>query len=180
MKNIKKLFHRLSYLQYPLVLIAFILLIKPLFKGFDYLSSNPEYLFNTYSNALIFFGVTLSFSALQDPTRTSLRLEKKIWQNPKKAKLHLSITLITTFIFFASGLWGFIISGSYQREFAFASIILAIGLLGYLKFQIEVFEAHRESVSKTDITDWEKLSEAQKKGFPDAIDEIESGKVKST
>jgi len=42
MKSIKKLFHGLSYLQYPLVLIAFILLIKPLFKGFDYLSSNPE------------------------------------------------------------------------------------------------------------------------------------------
>ena len=147
MKNIKKLFHRLSYLQYPLVLIAFILLIKPLFKGFDYLSSNPEYLFNTYSNALIFFGVTLSFSALQDPTRTSLRLEKKIWQNPKKAKLHLSITLITTFIFFASGLLGFIMSGSSQREFAYGSIVLAIGLLGYLKFQIEVFEIHKEKAS---------------------------------
>jgi len=39
--------------------------------------------------------------------------------------------------------------------------------LGYLKFQIEVFEAHRENVSKTDITDWEKLSEAQKKELPD-------------
>ena len=147
MKSIKKLFHGLSYLQYPLVLIAFILLIKPLFKGFDYLSSNPEYLFDTYSYALIFFGVTLSFSALQDPTRTSLRFEKKIWQNPKKAKVHLSITLITTFIFFASGLLGFIMSGSSQREFAFGSIVLAIGLLSYLKFQIELFEIHKEKTS---------------------------------
>ncbi|HOF55706.1 MAG TPA: hypothetical protein PLD74_07785 [Prolixibacteraceae bacterium] len=147
MKNIKKLFHRLSYLQYPLVLIAFILLIKPLVKGFDYLSSNPEYLFDAYSNALIFFGVTLSFSALQDPTRTSLRFEKKIWENPKKAKVYLSITLITTFIFFASGLLGFIMSGSSQREFAYGSIVLAIGLLGYLKFQIEVFEIHKEKAS---------------------------------
>jgi hypothetical protein len=33
--------------------------------------------------------------------------------------------------------------------------------------------------SKKDITDWEKLSEAQKKGLLDAIDEIESGKGKS-
>ncbi len=33
--------------------------------------------------------------------------------------------------------------------------------------------------SNKDITDWEKLSEAQKKGLFDAIDEIESGKGKS-
>ena len=33
--------------------------------------------------------------------------------------------------------------------------------------------------SKKDINDWEKLSEAQKKGLLDAIDEIESGKGKS-
>jgi hypothetical protein len=33
--------------------------------------------------------------------------------------------------------------------------------------------------SKKDITDWEKLSEAQKKGLFDAIDEIESGKGQS-
>ncbi len=33
--------------------------------------------------------------------------------------------------------------------------------------------------SKKDITDWEKLSEAQKKGLFDAIDEIESGKGES-
>ena len=147
MKNIKKLFHGLRYLQYPLVLIAFIFIIKPLFKGFDYLSSNPEYLFNSYSNALMFFGVTLSFSALQDPTKTSLRFEKKIWQNPKRAKVLLSITLITTFIFFAAGFWGFFMSGNYLKEFAFGSIVLAIGLLGYLKFQIDVFETHKEKTS---------------------------------
>lgn len=147
MKNVKNLFHRLSYLQYPLVLVAFILLIKPLLKGFDYLSSNPEYLFNTYSRALIFFGVTLSFSALQDPSRTSLWFENKIWQNPKKAKVLISITLITTFIFLISGLLGLTMSGSSQREFSIGSIVLAIGLLGYLKFQIEVFEIHKEKDS---------------------------------
>lgn len=148
MKNIKKIFHRLSYLQYPLLLAAFYFLIKPLFKGFDYLSANPEYLFNTYSNALILFGVTLSFSALQDPSRTSLRFEKKIWENPKKAKLFLSVTLITTLIFFTAGLLGFWMSGSSQKEFALGSIVLGIGLLGYLKFQIELFETHKGKASE--------------------------------
>ena len=33
--------------------------------------------------------------------------------------------------------------------------------------------------SKKDITDWEKLSDTQKKGLFEAIEEIESGKGKS-
>ena len=33
--------------------------------------------------------------------------------------------------------------------------------------------------SKKELSDWEKLSEAQKKGLFDAIDEIEDGKGKS-
>ena len=33
--------------------------------------------------------------------------------------------------------------------------------------------------SKKDITEWDKLSDAQKKGLFDAIDELESGKGKS-
>jgi len=33
--------------------------------------------------------------------------------------------------------------------------------------------------SKKDITEWDKLSEAQKKGLLDAVDEIEAGKSNS-
>lgn len=143
----KKIFHALSHLQYLFLLIAFYLLFKPIFKGFDYLSANPEHLFSTYSNALVFFGVALSFSALQDPMRTTNGLEKIVWQNPKYEKVLISVTLFTTFLFFVSGLLGFVMSSSSQREFASGSIILAIGLLGYLKFQIEVFEMHKNKMS---------------------------------
>ncbi len=156
MKNIRKFFHLLSYLQYPLVTIAFSLLIKPLFKGLDYLTSHPEYLFNTYSNALIFLGITLSFSALQDPARTSLGFEKKIWQSPKRSRIMLFTTLATSLIFFVSGMLGFIVSENFKKEFAYGSIVLAIGLLGYLKFQLDIFDIHkkgreeRESAGKRD------------------------------
>lgn len=144
MKNIKQLFHTLSYLQYPLLLIGLFLVVKPLFKGFEYLSANPEYLFRTYNYALLFFGLTLSFAALQDSSRTSLKYEKRIWRNPKSAKAIILFTLITITIFFAAGLWGFIAKESIIKEFSYGSIVLAIGLLGYLKLQIEIFENHRE------------------------------------
>lgn len=78
MKNINQIFHNLSYVQYPLLLIGLFLVVKPFFKGFDYLSSNPETLFRTYNYALLFFGLTLSFASLQDSRKTSLKYEKKI------------------------------------------------------------------------------------------------------
>lgn len=144
MKNIRQLFHTLSYLQYPLVLIAFFYLVKPLFKGFGYLSAHPDFLFNAHSKALVLFGVTLSFSALQDTSRTSLRFEKKIWRSPKKAKRMLLITLTTAFLFFASGLWGFFATESFKKEFAYGSVVLAVGILGYLKFQLDIFDTHKK------------------------------------
>lgn len=143
MKNINQIFHNLSYVQYPLLLIGLFLVVKPFFKGFDYLSSNPETLFRTYNYALLFFGLTLSFASLQDSRKTSLKYEKKIWRNQKSAKVIILFTLITIIIFLTAGLWGFIAKESLIKEFSYGSIVLAIGLLGYLKLQIEIFENHR-------------------------------------
>ncbi|MGI6048845.1 MAG: hypothetical protein ACOYEG_12720 [Petrimonas sp.] len=144
MKNVKQIFHLLSYLQYPFLLIGLFLLIKPFFRGFDYVSSNPEFLFKTYNNVLIFFGLTLSFASLQDSTKTSLRYEKQMWQNPKKAKFIFIVTIVTMIIFFISGMLGFIIKENAFKEFSYGSLILAIGLLGYLKLQMEIYENHKK------------------------------------
>ncbi len=145
MKNFKQVFHALSYLQYPFLLIGLFLLFKPFFRGFDYLFSNPEFLFKTYSNVLIFFGLTLSFASLQDSGKTSLRYEKRIWQNPKRAKVLIIVTIFTIVIFFFAGIFGFIMKENIFKEFSYGSLILAIGLLGYLKLQIEMYENHKKS-----------------------------------
>lgn len=144
MKNIKQIFHTLSYLQYPLLVIGLYLIVKPVFKGFDFLSSNPEYLFQTYNNALIFLGITLSFASLQDPSKTSLSYEKNIWKSPKKAKIIFFFTISTIVVFFTAGILGFLVTESVIKEFSYGSLILAIGLLGYLKLQIDIFENHKE------------------------------------
>ncbi len=148
-KNIKQVFHTLSYIQYPLLIIGLFLIIKPLFQGFDYLSSNPEYLFRTYNYALIFLGLTLSFGSLQDPSKTSLKYEKKIWKNPKRARINILFTLFTMFIFLIAGLLGFIMNENVIREFSYGSIVLAIGLLGYLKLQMEILENHQNKALPT-------------------------------
>ncbi len=145
MKNSKQIFHTISYLQYPLLLVGLFLIAKPIFKGYNFLSENPEYLFETYNNALIFLGLTLSFASLQDPSKTSLRYEQRIWRNPKKAKTIFIITICTTALFFVSGIIGFLARESLMRNFSYSSLILGIGLLGYLKLQLDIFENYRES-----------------------------------
>lgn len=144
MKNSKQIFHTLSYIQYPLLVTGLFLIVKPIFKGFEFLSANPEYLFETYNSALIFLGLTLSFASLQDSGKTSLNYERKIWENPKKAKIIFIFTLFTMAVFLIAGLLGFILKGGVIREFSYGSIILAIGLLGYLKLQIDIFDNHKE------------------------------------
>jgi len=143
----KRVFHILSYFQYPLLLFGLYFFIRPIIHGYDYISSNLEYIFSLYNNGLIFFGVALSFSTLQDSTKTSLRFEKRVWQSPKKGKLFIVLTMILILIFFIYGFIGYF--GIHEKikvikEFSYGSIVLAIGLVGYLKLQIEMYDNHRK------------------------------------
>ena len=147
MERIKKIFHILSYIQYPLLIWGLYFTIKPFFRGFEYLSTNQDYFFSSYNNALILFGVALSFSSLQDSNKTSLKLEKKIYSNPKKGRFAILLTMIMVLVFFSYGFIGYF--GLFEKsnminEFSYGSIILGIGLVGYLKLQIEIFDNHRK------------------------------------
>lgn len=151
MGKIKKIFHILSYIQYPLLLLGLFFVIKPFFLGFEYLSTNQDYFFSTYNNALIFFGVALSLSTLQDSNKTSLKFENKIYSNPKKGKFAIVLTMIMVLVFFSYGFIGYF--GLFEKsnvinEFSYGSIILGIGLVGYLKLQIEIFDNHRNDKQK--------------------------------
>ena len=151
MEKIKRTFHILSYIQYPLLILGLFLTIKPFFSGLDYLSSNPDYFFSIYNKALILFGVALSFSTLQDSNKTSLKFEKKIYSNPKKGKFFILLTMIVVLIFFIYGFIGYL--GLFEKsniieEFSYGSIVMAIGLIGYLKMQIEIFSNLREDKKK--------------------------------
>lgn len=140
MNRIKDFFHLLSYLQFPFLAVGLFLIVKPLIKGFDFISSNPEYLFRNYNFAFIFLGLALGFASLQDSTKTTLKYEKKIWRDQKKAKRIIIITIATMLLFLFAGVFGFLMQDSVIREFAYGSIVLAVGLLGYLKLQMEMYE----------------------------------------
>ena len=112
MKNIKEIFHILSYLQYPLLLIALYFSIKPYFNGLEYFIENLNILFENYNYFLIFMGLAISFSTLQDTTKTSLKFEKKIWESPKKGKRLIVIISLATFMILAYGIFGYFITNN--------------------------------------------------------------------
>ena len=137
MGKVKQLFQATSYLQYPLMLAALGYVIYPYFAGFDTF-------WTSVNSALVFSGLAISFSTLQDTTKTQNNLSKKIWEDPRKGMLALMMISGTTLLFLALGMFGFLISkGGILKEVSFGVLMLGIGYVGLLKAAIEMREHHQ-------------------------------------
>lgn len=142
--NYRKIFQLISYLQYPLMLMGLFYALVPYLKGFDYLKKNPDIIFENYNYTLIFMGLGISISTLQDTTKTQNNFSKKIWENPKKGKIAIGILSIMTFATIAIGIFGYFISVNEKlQQLSIGILIFGIGLIGFLKTALEVFENHR-------------------------------------
>ena len=73
----RRLFHAASYLQYPFMAVACFYVIRPYFNGFDSI-------FADFNFALLYVGVAIGFSSLQDPTTTQNEMSRRVWEDPRK------------------------------------------------------------------------------------------------
>ncbi len=136
--NPRQFFHYISYLQYPLMLAALFYTLKPYFVGFDTLFAN-------YGIALIFAGLGISMLTLQDTTKMQNKISQRVWEDPKKGRVALTLIASLALIVILAGLGGLFASQSdTSRELAIGSIVFGIGLVGMLKTGIEMFENHRK------------------------------------
>lgn len=137
--NPRRFFHVISYLQYPLLIGAFyfyVPFIQALYSG--------EADFSNLDYFLILLGVALSFSTLQDTTKTQNKVSKKIWQNPRAGKAFLLVLALSTFSMIFSGIVFIMLPiQSALKDVAVGITVLGIGLLGVLKAGVEMFENHR-------------------------------------
>lgn len=125
-----------------MILVAMYYVIKPYFTGLDKIKL--EELFVNFNYALIFMGVAISFTSLQDTKKTQNKFSRKVWEDPRKGKIALIIMTIMTFLFIAMGMVGiYTVNMSVLKEISFGLIVMGIGLLGVLKSAIEMFENHR-------------------------------------
>ena len=135
--NPRLFFHYLSYLQYPLLLVALFYTLKPYFVGFDTVFAN-------YGNALIFAGLGISMSTLQDTTKMQNKFSQRVWENPTTGKIALVLMGTLALIVILAGMTGLYSSATDSaRELSIGSVVFGIGLVGMLKTGIEMFENHR-------------------------------------
>ena len=151
--NFKILFHKISYLQYPMMLCGLYFAIMPYTYLFGEELKIGDRFLGDLNHALIFMGLGISFSTLQDTTKTQNNFSKKIWETPKKGKRAILFITLFTFLILALGLYLFLFAEKQKiKELSFGIIALGIGLVGLLKAAMEMFDYHKieeqESESK--------------------------------
>ena len=139
MSKTTRIFHAISYLQYPLMLAALAYYVP-----FVMSMINQPVDWSLLNQVLILMGVALSFSTLQDTRTTQNKMSKKIWQDPRKGKAFLWVIAVMALLFIVTGLLGLLLFDADQTEsVAVGLTVLGIGMLGMLKAAIEMFENHR-------------------------------------
>lgn len=137
MSDTTRFFQRISYLQYPCMIAANLLIIYSIL-------TDIQTIFYHFNQALVFMGLGISFSTLQDTTTTQNDFSKRIWEDPMKGRRFIIASAVATFIFIAIGIIGlFSPLGSIIKQISIGLIALGIGLIGMLKTMIEMFENHR-------------------------------------
>lgn len=149
--NFKTIFHYISYVQYPLMITGLYFAFSPYLLGVEHLKENPDILFKNLNLVLIFMGLGTSFSSLQDTTKTQNKFSKKIWQSPIKGKITILILGGTILFLLVLGLVGYFNSTTtILKEIAVGIIVLSLGMFGFLKAAIEMFENHRSDKNVAD------------------------------
>ena len=135
--KVKQWFHVVSYLQYPLMLVGLGYMVYPYIAGFDRFWS-------AVNSSLVFFGLAISFSTLQDTRKTQNNFSKKIWENSRKGMIALVAIAVTTALFLVLGMVGFLMTQpGIIKEVSFGTLMLGLGYVGLLKSAVEMHEHHR-------------------------------------
>jgi hypothetical protein len=144
MNDPKRLFHLVSYLQYPFMLLGLFYCCKPVLTNFDTLFTNLDALLIEFNKALVFIGLGASLSTLQDTTKVQNRFSQRIYNSPRKTTIFFVITTFYTVLFIIIGMIGLFGSNKYLQELSFGLISLGVGFIGMLKGAIEIVDYQRK------------------------------------
>jgi hypothetical protein len=137
MKRATLFFHRISYLQYPLMLVAMYFILQPYLNGFQDALAD-------INKGLVFLGLGISFSTLQDTTKTQNKISLRVYQNPGYARAFKISMIIVILFMLISGIFGMFASDDEKiSEISLGMIVMGIGMIGMLKAVFEMAENHR-------------------------------------
>ncbi|MBI3219448.1 MAG: hypothetical protein HYZ44_08050 [Bacteroidetes bacterium] len=138
MLDAKKIFHIISYLQYPFLIVS----IYYCYREFV-MSGAPS--FPDINKGLMYLGLGVSFSTLQDTTKTQNSISRRVFENPKYAQRFIVVVAVLVAFFVDIGLFGTISRNPILNELAIGCLGLRIGMMGMLKAVIEMAEHHRKT-----------------------------------
>lgn len=140
--SVKQLFHYISYLQYPIMLVA-LLHVGWMYYDLLVLETVDSMLVHV-NNGLLFMGIAISFSTLQDTSKTQNKFSRRIWEHPKKGRIMLIILFAAAMLLIAIGAMGLVsTAGNALSELSLGVLVLGLGMMGLLRVAIEMYENHR-------------------------------------
>lgn len=155
MPHPRQVFQTISYLQYPFIVAGLGQIAHTLIRHLPTvraLGETPEarmallvdLLAPGLNIALMLFGIALSLSTLQDPTKTQNEFSRKVWSHPVKGKWALGIMSFYAIGLILVGLMGlFRPADSLWGVFAGGLMSLGIAYVGVVRVGIDMFEHHR-------------------------------------
>lgn len=139
MLSLRPVFHLISYAQYLFIGVALYFDVLFVWGAFNQVLD-----WDLINSMLVYMGIAISFSTLQDTQKTQNALSLRVWQNPTQGRFFLAVLGLSTLTFMVLGLVGMtLVQESVIKEVAFGMVVLGIGMLGMTKAASEMFEHHR-------------------------------------
>jgi hypothetical protein len=142
--SVRDVFQWGSYLQYPALLAALGYMVKSVWSIAAVSTAHWSPVYDDWNYALLYAGVGIGLSSLQDPTRTQNEMSRRVWQDPRKGRWMLALLAFYALGTMAGGLAGaYLADSTVVNQLSLGLVAFGLGMVGLLKTAIEMREHHR-------------------------------------
>ena len=132
MRALVRFFHWMSFLQFPLILVAAWYFVRPVWDR----AVSPV---ASVSGGLLWIGLALGFGSLAEVT-PQIKLAEAARKRPSIFTFWLVMLFISVLMVFILSIYGLVARSGQERELWFSLLVLGIGMLGMLRMCLNLVE----------------------------------------
>ncbi|QNP39870.1 hypothetical protein [Lysobacter solisilvae (ex Woo and Kim 2020)] len=142
--SVRDAFQGLSYLQYPALLVALGYAARSGWSVAAVKATGWSPVYDDWNYLLLYAGIGIGLSSLQDPTRTQNEMSRRVWRDPRKGRWMLVLLGIYALGAMLVGLVGaYMAASTVVNQLSLGLVAFGLGMVGVLKTAIEMREHHR-------------------------------------
>ena len=142
--SVRDVFQWVSYLQYPALLVAVGYAVKAVLSVAATGADGWSPVFDDANYVLLYAGVGIGLSSLQDPARTQNEVSRRVWQDPRKGRWMLALLAFYALGAMVVGLAGaYLADSTVVNQLSLGLVAFGLGMVGLLKTAIEMREHYR-------------------------------------